>query len=472
MNTLLYSEHIMDKLDTVIEHWEHEEKLANDTVNLYLRIRKLTLAYADGIEKQLTTMASAKFETAPNSPITALRDYAAAVTKVHREFADNLLSDIVKPLQATLQQQAGSMREAFAKGKKHCKKLQIYRSKQIKAEKLIVPQSEPAIRRSNSERQAFARQKNYNDSVASLNQFLEENSDEIKQVMDTLQKCEVDRLKTVQTTLLAFAEQTQQQGSWLTENAQLLAEVKSKQKVSGFDIDKCIRDFVAQHLDKHSYSRSKTLQFNGQILELMDSEFSIVNLVLQKCWEGRIMTESERRDFRDALKSVKGRADCLSWMNQHRAKGAYELVGLDMTGELLMILLDEAHLASDIVNASLCIVLSQTFYDASHTFLQTRIAKHRIWQDVIFWDSAFALKVQNDMDQFNQYCLTEEDPESERQEKLRSVLLSQFTTFMTIMKSFEIEDNDIKQFMDRQKLKFSLSSSDEETLMTVLDCCM
>jgi protein-arginine kinase activator protein McsA len=98
-------------------------------------------------------------------------------------------------------------------------------------------------------------------------------------------------------------------------------------------------------------------------------------------------------------------------------------------------------------------------FDNSHAFLQSKIIKHQLWQDSSLWDSAFAFKVQNDMDQINKLC---PDNNSELQDKLRSVLFAQFSTFMIIMKCFDIEASVICEFVQRQSKKYHLTSIEQE----------
>jgi hypothetical protein len=196
---------------------------------------------------------------------------------------------------------------------------------------------------------------------------------------------------------------------------------------------------------------------------MTDSEFDAISAIMQQTWEGQLMTPTERNEIRAALTTAKGRSSCLNWLNRFRASGAYEFRGLEATGEVLNILLDEAHSGADIANSCLCIVLSQTFFDNSHAFLQSKIIKHQLWQDSSFWDSAFTLKVQNDMDQFNKLC---PDNISELQDKLRSVLFAQFSTFMIIMRSFDIEASVISEFVQRQSKKYHMTSIEQEALLS------
>lgn len=469
---MLYSEHLWDRLDTVIEHWERERDVTTDIIDLYLRIRKLSLTFAEGIEKQLSKMTSAKLEIDPDSPIAALREYANVIARVQRGFADTLLNEIATPLQATVTIQAVAMRDVIMLGKKQSKKLQTHRKKQKKAEKRVTSLSAselnvPNLRRQGTERDVLERQKTYNETVDTMNKFLDDNADDMKQVMDTLQKCEVDRLKSVQKTLLAFAELSQTYGHNLVETGQTLLKVTFTQTVSGFDIEACLHKFVLRHLKEvDSPRRGKTVVMAGQSLEMSGTDYNVICDIMEKCWGGNEMTDLDRRDAKESLHELRGRTACLNWLNQHRANGAYEFRGLDATGDVLNILLDEAYQSWDIINACLCIVLSQTFFDSSHNFLQSKIAKHMIWQDFSFWDSAFAHKVQNDMDQFSQYCLLNADMEAERQEKLRSVLFAHFTTFMTIMSSFEIDSDTIMEFVDRQSKKYAMSSFEKTIVMS------
>lgn len=239
------------------------------------------------------------------------------------------------------------------------------------------------------------------------------------------------------------------------------------QKVAGFDADRCLHNFVIKHIKEAGPAQAKTV-VKGQHFELMDTEFSIVSVVMQRSWDGHAMTDSERRDLKEAMRSAKGRAACFAWMNRHRANGAYEFRGLETTGEVLNILLDEAQTAGDIENLCLCIVLSQTFYDSSHTFLQSKINKHLIWQDCTFWDAAFAFKVQSDMGQFAQYCIGDGAAEDDKQDKLKSVLFAQCTTFMTMMSSFDIEESVIAGFVAQQCEKYSLSRLEQDALLSAL----
>lgn len=460
---MLYSEHLWDKLDTVMEHWDKEKEAANDVINFYLRIRKLSLVYAEGLEKQLGQMASTKHLINPESPIAALKDYAEAIAKVQRSFAESLLSDIASPLQGTLTLQAVGMKDIMLQAKKHSKKLLSHRKKHAKAEQRVKSFNEVSFHKSSSsERVAKERQKTYNDTVGEIHKFFEVHTHEIKDILDSIQKYEAERLRVIQRTLVAFADFTSDQGRSLSEIGEMLREVRHKQRVRGFDIAKSLHDFVIQNIDETG-PRTKPIPLKGQFFEMTDSPFDAISSIMRQTWEGQLMTPTERNEIRAALTTAEGRSSCLNWLNRFRASGAYEFRGLEATGEVLNILLDEAHSGADIANSCLCIVLSQTFFDNSHAFLQSKIIKHQLWQDSSFWDSAFAFKVQNDMDQFNKLC---PDNISELQDKLRSVLFAQFSTFMIIMKSFDIEASVISEFVQRQSKKYHMTSIEQEALLS------
>lgn len=227
---MLYSEHLWDKLDTVLAHWETEKEATTDIINVYLRIRKLSLAFAEGLEKQLTSLATANFDIETGSPLAVLRGYATAVILVQRGFAEGMLSDIAGPLQATLTLQAVTMREPIAKGKKYCKKLQEFRKKQEKAESRVTSVGEVErffLKRRSLDRSAIERQKVYNLTVDSLNKFLEDNADDMKRITDILQKGETDRLEVVKKTLIDYAELTQRQGQDLIQTGKALQDVRA-----------------------------------------------------------------------------------------------------------------------------------------------------------------------------------------------------------------------------------------------------
>lgn len=186
---------------------------------------------------------------------------------------------------------------------------------------------------------------------------------------------------------------------------------------------------------------------------------------MEYCWNGHTIPDRDRHILREILAMPLGRKDCLQWINKRRASGRYEFSGLESVGEVLNCLLDEAYKHLDVANISTCIVLSQTFYNSSHEFLQSKIMHHPIWYDNEVWDSTFLYKVDNDMTQFSQLCSVELTSEADLVAKYRSVLFSQITTYISIMKSFELENSEVKAFVLKQAEKFGLETSEVEALL-------
>jgi hypothetical protein len=458
---MLYSEHLRDKLDAVMEHWELEKDFASDVISIYLRVRKLSLAYADGLDKQLKVLCSAKHEVGSSAPVACLRDFTVALAKTHRHFAEVLLTEIASPLQTTLTRQTVAMKEMVTRGKKYSKKIQSFRKKLAKDThsftELVDKPTDSKINLSFTYRASA-------EGPSSLQKYLDDNATSMKAIIDTLQMHEIDRLRVEQMTLNRFSELVTTQGSDLAEIGLILQEVVPTQKVRSFNVENALHEFIYQNI-RHS----SELAAQAAPKEAVDPELQSLCTIMQHCWEGRHLSKEDWGTVKSSFAKAKGRTGCLNWLNKQRANGAYEFTGVEPTGDILNILLDEAHKDSDVVSASLCIVLSQTFHDPSHQFLQERIMRHSIWLDFDFWDAAFKFKVTEDMQQFNQLCVLSHENEAELKEKLSSVLSSQIYTFITIMKSFELRDEAVAEFVARQCKEYAVSPTEQEALMSVVN---
>mmetsp|Transcript_20262 Transcript_20262/g.37824 ORF Transcript_20262/g.37824 Transcript_20262/m.37824 type:complete len:467 (+) Transcript_20262:1927-3327(+) len=463
---MLYSDYLWDKIDVVIDHWDRERQVTNNIVNLYLRIRKLSLAYADGLDKQIHALSLSKQEFDEHSPIACLRDYAVAVSKSQRTFAEVVLEEIATPLQSTLTMQTVGLKDVIMQGRKHSKKLQACRKKQGKPEKQQDLSGnelrKSVLSRLTSELSVLNRQKSL-DTGLSMQKYLEDNSNEMKQIIDTMQAHEIDKLRVVQKTLTKFGECAKAQGIELSEFGSHLHE-----KIMNFNVEKSLQSFIMNHKEQQ-YTKSKTFPIADSTEESSDDNKNEFSHIMQNCWDGKAISDSDWQTIRTVLSTHHGRAECLSWINQHRANGSYEIADMNAIGEVLNALLDEVHKDVDVINGSHCIVLSQTFHDSSHQFLQEKIMKHAIWHDTVFWDSAFVYKVNDDMTQFTQFCSLEFGNEADLENKFNSVIISQVTTFLTILRSFEIPEADIQDFIQRQAKKFSLTPPELEVLMLVVN---
>jgi hypothetical protein len=459
---MLYSEHLRDKLDAVMEHWELEKDFASDVITIYLRVRKLSLAYADGLDKQLKLLSSARHEVGSSAPVACLRDFTVVLAKTHRHFADVLLTEIASPLQTTLTRQTVAMKEMVMQGKKHSKKIQSLRRKLAKDSRhsLTELEEQPIDSKTNL---SFMYRQRASTGPSSLQKYLDDNASSMKEIIDTLQMHEIDRLRVEHMTLNKFSQLVMTQGSDLAEIGLLLQEVGPRQKVQSFNVENALHEFIYQNIRP-----SQELSAQPAPREAVDPELQSLCAIMQQCWDGKHLSKEDWSTVKSSFAKAKGRAGCLNWLNKQRANGAYEFIGVEPTGDILNMLLDEAHKDCDVVSASMCIVLSQTFHDSAHQFLQERIMRHSIWLDFDFWDAAFKFKVTEDMQQFNQLCVFGQENESELKDKMNSVLLSQISTFITIMKSFELREEAVAEFVERQCKEYAVSPTEQEVLMSVV----
>lgn len=448
----------MNQLEAALSKWDAEIEVADETVSLYLTIRKLSIAYADGLDKELAALSPTKLGDEGNSPLGRLKEYAKAVAKTHRSFAENVLVEVVKPFQATVTFQTAKTEDIVTRGRQHSKRINSHPRHPCKTTKrlswdsrITMPRSQP------TSGQYFSRSLDSNY----LHKYIEDNSDEIKRILDALHVAKQDRLVASQKTLVKFAGLADIQVTALKELGDNVLENYAERKAISLNVEKSqsstFEDTLREPLIKLKADLAASVAVAKDLPQIMQSS-----------WEGKTLTSSDMATLRVALASQQGRTDCMHWINQYRAKGAYELQGLESVGQVLNVLLDAAHSQLDVVNASLAIVLSQTFHNSAHQFLQSKITTHVIWSDSAFWDSAFLYKVNEDLTQFTQLCSLEFGSESELEAKFHSVIFSQVPTFIAIMRSFDLTEADIIAFIHRQCKRFDLTPSEQEVLMMVI----
>jgi hypothetical protein len=184
---------------------------------------------------------------------------------------------------------------------------------------------------------------------------------------------------------------------------------------------------------------------------------------LSACWEGKKLSQPEKEQFKEQVKTVDGRKVFRECLNQYRKNGLFSLKdkGYEAVGEMLCIVLDPVQEQDDIDCAFGIMILAQTFsFDHKNTdgstdkiFLQTAIQKHTCWRSKELWEKAIDKSLREEMDSHAQ--LKESD--TDRRERDKSIAFGKLCTFAHNMLQFDISKELVEELIFSYATRLSLN---------------
>jgi hypothetical protein len=94
---------------------------------------------------------------------------------------------------------------------------------------------------------------------------------------------------------------------------------------------------------------------------------------------------------------------------------------------------------TDEYSAKMAIVLSQTFYQEKGTdkvYLYITIIGHKLWKREDIWIKMIEDGIGKEMNNYAQFCMDESS--EEHRERTLAILMSQLTSYLHIMKTFQL----------------------------------
>eukprot|EP00826_Nyctotherus_ovalis_P023881 TRINITY_DN1838_c0_g1_i6.p1 TRINITY_DN1838_c0_g1~~TRINITY_DN1838_c0_g1_i6.p1 ORF type:complete len:456 (+),score=135.84 TRINITY_DN1838_c0_g1_i6:403-1770(+) len=179
--------------------------------------------------------------------------------------------------------------------------------------------------------------------------------------------------------------------------------------------------------------------------EEADNITQVCKSILEDSWNAADISPIRISEFKEIVKTVKGRRQFCEALSEFRTKGIFiiPIKGYKLVAELLNIVLDEADNNYDINNALQILILSQTYYakairEMKHLekiYLQQSIQDHPLWKKVSFWEQAIRMNVEAEKSVVASYIESEE----EKTMRDQSMIFGRLGTFGYNMQQFGLD---------------------------------
>jgi hypothetical protein len=189
-------------------------------------------------------------------------------------------------------------------------------------------------------------------------------------------------------------------------------------------------------------------------------EDQIFQRILIKCWEGLPVSQTEIQNFSSLIQSPEHRKSWLYFMNEKRIKSQFLVHpdGFILMEKLIEILLNQIEKDLDEHSAKMSIVMSQTFYTIKNNdkyYLHNDLSHHPIWSKQEIWTLMIEEGIKKEMSNYLQFC--SDDTSEEHRLHVSSLMISQLSSYIHIMKTFSISKEFIISIADILKEKFQLT---------------
>jgi hypothetical protein len=194
----------------------------------------------------------------------------------------------------------------------------------------------------------------------------------------------------------------------------------------------------------------------------------LMQKLIIKCWEGLSLSEDECKSFESSVATAEGRRSWLYYLNLRRIKSQFVIPasGFTTMNKLLNLLLNYIDDQQDENSAKLTIVLSQTFYcekSGEKNYLHLAVAQHKIWNQEDIWVAMIENGIQGEMNNYALFCSDESS--EEHKERMSAILASQLSSYVHIMKTFNLSSEFIKEMASRLIIKYKIQEINIEDLI-------
>lgn len=193
-------------------------------------------------------------------------------------------------------------------------------------------------------------------------------------------------------------------------------------------------------------------------------------MIIIKCWEGIRVSEEEEETFKKMIASQENRKVWLYFMNEMRIKSQFAIApnGFEVMKDFLRYFLDYVELDMDQHSGKLAIVMSQTFYterNGEKLYLHSSLSTHRIWESPEIWHLMIDDGIKKEMENYSKFCKGETS--EEYKEHMSTLMISQLSSYIHIMKTFSIEPEFIKSIADTLAIKYKMPNLDISDYLSV-----
>lgn len=185
----------------------------------------------------------------------------------------------------------------------------------------------------------------------------------------------------------------------------------------------------------------------------------VLQIILIKSWEGLSVSQNEIDAYKALIEVQEHRKSWLYFMNEKRIKSQFQIhpQGFHLMEDLIGYLLDKIAKDSDEHSAKLAIVMSQTFFmikDNDKYYLHNSLSSHQIWSNQEIWVLMIEDGIKNEMANYLKFCIDETSEEHRAQ--VSSLMISQLSSYVHIMKTFGINKDFINSIADNLKDRYHL----------------
>lgn len=195
---------------------------------------------------------------------------------------------------------------------------------------------------------------------------------------------------------------------------------------------------------------------------------------LSNCWEGKLISQEEKIEFIEAVKSREGRKRLGECLNKFRKAGLFSIKdqAFIALSDLLYSTIDFIKEDNDYDSASNIMILSQTFYfehqkpdgGKERIYLQAHIQKHPYWHQKEYWEKAINFSIEQDI----KSQISEGESEEEMKIRVENTIFGKLGTFSHNMLQFGNDKAEVDKLVDTIAEERKLPQAFKENLKVIL----
>jgi hypothetical protein len=467
---------LWDSFDAVKDEWTENRSLLESYTELVRLRSELEKSVIKRLEKiiQLPIFKLGKNTLLPL--IEKMQSFYSSKLISSKNFITALNSEILLPLKDLMHSQEIKIKDHS----EACKKLEAEKKKLQKTLEITKEKYWKQCKENSNKSKAEPNHKEsaclekYLQSIETFNRFQMIFTEEMGKNLAVFQITEEERLKHFRESLRKFIEAESGLINSPLAEAESLPIVNFNQAVNVFNPITELSKFIDDtKTDKPVQLFSFEPSPFGSSCHVPESRSSPEDLFMQKiiikCWEGINLTENELKTFESSVSTSEGRKSWLYFLNERRIKSQFliPVTGFSIMNKLLATLLNHIASQQDENSAKLTIVLSQTFYcekTGEKVYLHLAVGQHQIWTQENIWTSMIESGIQCEMQNYALFC--SDETSEEHKERMSAILASQLSSYVHIMKSFNMTEGFIREVAGKLIEKYKIKEMKVEDFIS------
>ncbi|CAG9321953.1 unnamed protein product [Blepharisma stoltei] len=515
-----FRENLHDQFELVHNHCLHRRKGGEEFIQLLKERAQHEESYARGLERLGNHPYFVTSQGTLSHAISAMKNDNLNKAMQAKILAESITNDLVEPFKELLRNQGNTLKKASAEGKKLEKdkamlKERVEKSKGryvracMECEQLtiLLEQPIPQVKREKLVQRLILSKKEVEDSmkqnieaVNAYNSYQTRYCDMMAMILEIYQKQEEQRLEAMKDSLRKLVVYETSCLRNLQYDIDNLAHSMESVNIQA-DINQFIDENTSNNpkmilLEFEPYQGThpsfKEVKHNAPIVTiphsittsdsqalnaLQDVYKSEISNILQKTWNAENLSPEEFHQFRNIIKDPSARQCFTSVLGQKKTQGDVSLSekSFEQMGELLLVVLNECALTTDIRTSRNLIQLSQVFRKAQGSpnapleYLQNLIISHSIWASMEFWEGIIQSAIDEDIQSHEVYGLHENETQESIENRIKNIVFCQLGVFGNTMLTFQVDTMYAAELVSKYACKYQLSSEDMDTLMATID---